>query len=252
MGAAGQVSLQSEPRVLRIFISYASQDLQIALAIANAFRVALGDGLAEINIDKWFLQAGDEFKKQIELKLDKTDIFVIVYTGAEKQSRSFSGWEVGYFDHVMKNSPDRKIIPLFLEAVPVTAAGVQGIALNMPRETLQQDLKEFEATLQVDEKDPTCVLLKELQEEVDNIRAAGWYQRSDKRAEQDPVARAKEMKTQIFRYLKSTVETTLKPQKQIVIRTKGGTLHANDGSLPADADLVAVAVGSMEIFGLPP
>ena len=89
MGVAGPVSLQSEPRVLRIFISHASQDLQIAPAIASAFRVALGDVFAEINIDKWFLQAGNEFKKPIELKLDKTDIFVIVYTGAEKQSHSF-------------------------------------------------------------------------------------------------------------------------------------------------------------------
>ena len=87
MGAAGQVSLQSEPRVSRILISYASQDLPIALAIANAFRIALSDAFAKINIDKWFLQAGDEFNKQIELKLDKTDIFVIVYTGADKQSQ---------------------------------------------------------------------------------------------------------------------------------------------------------------------
>lgn len=78
MGAARQVSLQFEPRVSRIFISYASQDLPIALAIANAFRISLGDVFAEINIDKWFLQARDEFKKQIELKLDRTDIFVIV------------------------------------------------------------------------------------------------------------------------------------------------------------------------------
>ena len=62
MGAAGQVSLQSEPRALRIFISYASQDLPIALALGNAFRIALGDGFAEIHIDKWFLQAGNEFE----------------------------------------------------------------------------------------------------------------------------------------------------------------------------------------------
>jgi TIR domain len=250
MGAVGQIGLQPEPHVLRIFISYASEDLKIALAIANAFRVALGDVFAEINIDKWFLQAGDEFKKQIELKLDKTDIFVIVYTGAEKQSHSFSGWEVGYFDHIMKTSPNRKKIPLFLDYAPITAEGVQGIALNIPRLTLQLDLKEFESALQVDEKDPMCVLLVELQEQVDDIRAAGGYHRAEKKPDQDPVARVREMKTQIFRYLKSTVETTLKPQKQIVIRTKGGTLHANDGDLPADADFVPT-VGSMEIFGLP-
>jgi hypothetical protein len=250
MGAVGQISLQPEPRVLRIFISYASEDLKIALAIANAFRVALGDVFAEINIDKWFLQAGDEFKKQIELKLDKTDIFVIVYTGAEKQSHSFSGWEVGYFDHVVKTSPDRTKIPLFLDNAPITAEGVQGIALNVPRRSLQLDLAGFESELQVNEEDPMCVLLATLQERVDEIRVAGGYHRAEKKPDQDPVVRVREMKTQIFRYLKSTVETTLKPQKQIVIRTKGGTLQSNDADLPADADLVP-SVGSMEIFGLP-
>ena len=113
MGAAGQVSLQSEPRVSRIFISYASQDLPIALAIANAFGIALGDGFAEINIDKWFLQAGDEFNKQIELKLDKTDIFVIVYTGAEKRSHSFSGSEVSVeqFREVGQNQHHDRGVP---------------------------------------------------------------------------------------------------------------------------------------------
>lgn len=250
MTSAGQATLHAEPRILRIFISYASEDLQIAVAIATAFRSALGDVFAEINFDKWFLQAGDEFKKQIELKLEKTDIFVIVFTGTEKQSHSFSGWEVGYFDHVMKTSQNRKIIPLFLETVPKAASEVQGIGLNIAREKLQLDLADFESTLTVDEEDPMCVLLSQLQERVDNIRDSGGYPKATRSAVQSPPNVVRELKIQIFRYLKSTVETTLKPQKQVTIKTKGRTIQGTNSDLPADALIVPVGAGSMGIFGL--
>jgi hypothetical protein len=86
----------TEPRVFRIFISYASEDLPIAAAIGSCLRVALGDFFAEVNLDRWFLQPGLAFKKQIEAKLQKTDVLITVYTGTEKQSHSFTGWEVGY------------------------------------------------------------------------------------------------------------------------------------------------------------
>jgi len=250
MSAIGQTGLQTEPRILRVFISYASEDQQIALAIANAIRTALGDGFAEIYIDKLSLQAGDEFKKQIELKLEKTDIFVIVFTGTEKKSHSFSGWEVGYFDRVMKTSPDRKIIPLFLENLPVTASEIQGISLNLDREQLKHDLADFESTLTVGEDDPMCALLAQLQERVDKIRESGGYPKATRNADQSPVTCVKGMKIQIFRYLKCTVETTLKPQKQITIKAKGGSLQGSDADLPADAEIVPVGPGSMSIFGL--
>jgi TIR domain len=250
MGIDGQDSPKSEPRILRIFISYASEDLQIASAIANAFRLALGDVFAEINLDKWFLQAGDEFKKQIETKLEKTDIFVVVYTGVEKQSHSFTGWELGYFDRIMKSSPDRKMIPLFLESLPGTIAGIQGITLNIPRERLQVDLRDFESNLIVNEDDPMCALIAQMQDQVDGIRAGAGYSKPVRDSSQDPVTRVKEMKLQIFRYLKSTVETTLKPQKQITIKVKAGSLHEGDTDLPPQAELVPTGSGSMEIFGL--
>ena len=37
------LQLQAEPRILRIFISYASEDLLIATALAKSLRDALGD-----------------------------------------------------------------------------------------------------------------------------------------------------------------------------------------------------------------
>jgi hypothetical protein len=66
-----------EPRIFRIFISYASEDYPIAEAIATCFKLALPDLFAEVDLDEWFLQPGLAFKKQIEAKLRKTDVFII-------------------------------------------------------------------------------------------------------------------------------------------------------------------------------
>jgi hypothetical protein len=59
------------------------------------------------------------------------------------------------------------------------------------------------------------------------------------------------MKTDIFTYLKTTVEETLKPQKQITIRATRAALEKSDGNLPGDALIKPIgAGGSMAIFGL--
>jgi hypothetical protein len=105
MSSQAKPQPQAEPPVLRLFISYASEDVGIALAIAKGLREALGDGFAEVSMDKWFLQAGDVFKKELEAKLEKTNELVIVYTGVDKQSHSYTGWEVGYFERGMKSHP---------------------------------------------------------------------------------------------------------------------------------------------------
>ena len=145
MAARAQTGI--EPRVFRIFISYASEDLPIAAAIGSCLKVALGD-FAEVNLDKWFLQPGLAFKKQIESKLQKTDVF-IVYTGAEKQSHGYTGWEVGYFDHVMETASGRLKIALYLDNPPAISAEEQGIPLPIGRDKLAMTCEQFESQLAV-------------------------------------------------------------------------------------------------------
>jgi len=88
---ATQPQVQAEPRILRVFVSYASEDLLIAKAIATAFRDSLPAGYADVCFDKWFMEMGIEFKRQIEAKLEKSDVFVIVYTGVDKP---FTSWNL--------------------------------------------------------------------------------------------------------------------------------------------------------------
>src|ERR1035438_484279 len=163
------------PHILRIFISYASEDLNIAHAIARALGDALPEGFAEVCFDKWFLEAGIEFKRQIESKLEKTDFLIIVYTGVDKKSHSYTGWEVGYFERVMKNDPDHRIVPLYVENLPSTAAEFEGLSLKISNELLQLSVSEFSTRDDIAEDDPLCKLIEDLQAKAGELREAAGY-----------------------------------------------------------------------------
>lgn len=240
-------------RRFRIFISYASEDYQIAEAIRKCLTLALGDVFAEINIDKWFLQPGIDFKKQIRLKLEITDVLIVVYAGTEKPSHGYTGWEVGFFDRVMQTSPGRVKVAFFLEKPPAIATEDQGIsmALDIGRDKLLASAEEFEAGISVRPEDPMCKLLTEWQRCIDDISKSLGFGVIPRRPEQDPVNCVKAMKIGIFQYLKTTVDITLKPQKQFTIRATGAALQRSDSDLPGEAQIIPGGSGSpMAIFGL--
>jgi len=243
---------QNEPRLFRVFISYASEDAPIAVAIDKCLTRALGDFFAEIYRDKGFLQPGDKFKPEIEAKLEKSDVLVIVYTGATKASHGYTGWEVGYFDRLMKTDPNKKKVPMYLAGLPATASEEQGVSLNITPEKLQLTPPDFESSLTVEPEDPFCKKIEKWQDEVAERIKEARFPKHDLKPEQNPADCVKDLQLEIFRYLKTTIDITLKPQKQITIKAKGSSLHRADNDLPPDAELVPVGSGgSMGIFGLP-
>ena len=240
-----------EPRILRIFISYASEDREIALALGDILQRALGDVFAEINIDKWFLQAGSEFKRQIEAKLERTNILIIINTGSEKPSHSWTGWEVGYFERIMRSSPDRQIVPLYLDSAPTVVASTQGLSLGIARASLYLDPEEFDRRNTVLDDDPTCQFLERLQEKVDEIRELGGYPEAIRRTDQEPTACVQALRSRVFRFSCTTIEDTIRPQRQLLIKTTGSALQTSIPEIPRDAELVPLGSGSpMSIFGL--
>jgi hypothetical protein len=165
-----------EQRVFRVFISYASEDLAIATAAAVCFKTALPDFFAEVNFDKEFLEPGLAFKANIEAKLQQTDVFIIIYTGAEKPSHGFTGWEVGYFDHIMRMDPGRrKKISLYLFEPPAITAAEQGVSLGLSTGQLRLRFQEFESFLTVLPEEPLCMEIAAWQEVVaKNIEQIGF------------------------------------------------------------------------------
>lgn len=242
-------------RVFRIFISYASEDVAIANAIASCFKTALPDFFAEVNLDKEFLEPGSAFQAQIEAKLQETDVFILVYTGADKRSHSFTGWEVGYFDRILRTDPGRrKKISLYLYGPPATTSSEQGIPLGLSKDQLQLSLQQFESDLSVSQEEPLCKQIEDWQEEVEKNIACAGFSRPHRRPEQEPAKCVRNLKLAIFQYLKGTIENVVKPQRQITIRVKSSSLEQSSDSLPADAELRPFGApnngGSMSIFGL--
>ena len=250
-------SAQTAPkqRVFRIFLSYATEDLTIAAAIASCFRTALPEIFAEVTYDREFLEPGSAFKAQIESKLQEINVFIIVYTGAEKRSHGYTGWEVGYFDRIMHEDPvGRKKIALYLYGPPNITSSEQGISPGLSRDQLQMSLQEFDAGLCVPTEEPLCKEIEAWQEEVATIIENAVLVRPHRKPQQDPVKCVQALRLTLFQYLKSTVDKVVKPQKGITIRAKGSDLEQSTQSLPPQAEIRPLGAlnqgGSMNIFGL--
>jgi hypothetical protein len=257
LGAIMKTDAEAKAGIFRLFISYAKEDEKIAIAVSNAIQTALGPS-AEVFIDSG-LRFGLSFQDEIKKKLDETNVLVVIYSSALnlKPAFSFTGMELGYFLRVMEheNSPDfpRRIVPIYLEKPPDILAENEGINIGISRSTLSLTFEEYEAGLGVDFDNNMVKFLREFQGLVDKLRedrgAAKVPQTPDQR---DLLGLVKKMQLAIFSHLKTTPESTIKPQKQIIIKTSDAALESVEHELPPDAILTPVGTGNpMSIFGLP-
>ncbi len=257
MGASVGMTAHSEvkPRVFRLFISYAREDTKIAIAVHNALQSALGPS-AEVFIDSG-LSFGLSFQDEIKKKLDETDTLVVIDSAALKPAFGFTGMELGYFIRAMEREVDRdfprRIVPVYSEKPPDILADHQGIKIDISHATLSLTAEEYEASLQdIDYDHATVKFLRDFQVLVDGLHekynGARIPQTPDQR---DVPGLVKRMQLAIFSHLKTTPESTLKPQKQITIKTNDIALNSRVCELPEDALLMPVGTGNpLSIFGL--
>ncbi len=256
MAAHGHVQVISEPkpRILRVFISYAKEDEKIAVAAFEAIRTALGT-FADVFIDN-ALQFGVSFQDEIRKRLDETDLLVVIYSATLKPSHSFTGMELGYFIGTIERNqqPDRprKIVPIYLDNPPDILSGNEGINIGISRSTLELSLEEYSESLKIDPENRMVKFLSEFQEIVDKLREENGFPKVLKRPEeQDLCGLVRKMQLSIFSHLKTSPESTLKPQKQVTIKTSSFALDSVRTDLPKDAVLLPVGTGNpMSIFGL--
>jgi hypothetical protein len=246
-----------EPRVFRLFISYAREDAKVAIAVFNALQSALGPS-AEVFIDSG-LRFGLNFEEEIRRRLDQTDTLVVINSNALKPAFGFTGMELGYFisamDHETGRDFPRRIVPVYAEHPPDILAKHQGIRIGILPATLSMTPEEYEKNLlTVDYDHPTVRFLRDFQELVDNLYQAHSASGSPipKTTEQrDLPGLVRRMQLAIFSHLKTTPESTLKPQKQITIKFSDAALQSSGSAPPEDALLVPVGTGNpLAIFGL--
>jgi len=246
---------EASARVFRFFISYAREDEKIAIAVSNAVQTALGPS-AEVFIDSG-LRFGLSFQDEIKRKLDETDALVVIDSTALKPAYGYTGMELGYFIRVMEREVDpdfpRRIVPIYLEKPPDILSSHEGIKIGISPSTLAMSFEEYDASLKtVDYDHSTVKFLREFQELADKLREKHGAARIPQSADQrDLPGLVRKMQLAIFSHLKTTTESTLKPQKQITLKTSDAALASCDGQLPDDTVLMPVGTGNpMSIFGL--
>jgi hypothetical protein len=237
------------PQSLRLFISYASEDAQIAEAVAAALKQALGTGYADVHLDRWFLHAGDDFKREIERKLDQTDYLVVVFTGQTKQAHGYTGWELGYFTSVMKRRPEARIVPMYLTSPPDTARDVQGFSIGFRDELLELLPSTFKKRNKVNKREPICHFFADLQR---RIKALAAQANRPVPTMKSPRGCVQDMRTAIFVALRTRPKKVIRPQKQIVFQMTDAAFKSHRPDLPSDTELRPTGDGNpMQIFGLP-
>jgi hypothetical protein len=247
------------PSTLRLFISYAREDEKIADAVRAALTKALPTPLAFVDMDKYTIDVGADFAADIQDKLDKAHVLVIVYTGRAKQSFGYTGQELGYFRSQKKLIPvldeiPRKIVSVFLGEPPPSTANINGVGINISQTDLDCSEEQYRTSLQIGHDHAFVQFLKQMQSIVEDIWRREKYPGRAPTEERDPVECARSMYLEIFKSLKAGVDLSrsTRPQRQLTIATTDADLEAYLPDLPPTAVLSPGEVGgAMAIFGLP-
>jgi hypothetical protein len=173
------------PRVLQIFLSCASEDAGLALALSKALKGTqekegfLDKDFSQVWLDTEELRAGLDLTQQISNQLDKTDILIIVYTGQQTDSHGFTGIEVGYFMRTMKmdDGPiERRIVTFYSDSLPDATANLKGIPLYITKATLAQSSESYKNSLQsLSINNPIALFLKDLEELINTLRKEAGF-----------------------------------------------------------------------------
>jgi TIR domain len=252
---AGSAAASVTPRRLRIFLSHASEDLNLACTIGGCLKNALGD-FPQINLDKWFMEVGKDFRAQLQDRLQESDILIIVFTGLNK---GYTGWEIGFWEGLsgLRSQPDsqedttyqkKRLIPLYLGTPPDVVSSYQGVDLSIPHTLLQLDYDDFAAKDVITPDHPICRFIQELQDTSDDYRKAAGWERMQQRP--DPIDAARKIRQEVFRSLKSTVAEERKVQQQITVELPE-PLGKDAMQLPPESKLIPATTGAPDIAGLP-
>ncbi|MEA2760036.1 MAG: hypothetical protein QOH65_2649 [Methylobacteriaceae bacterium] len=237
---------------LEIFISYASEDVALALAMNKALTEYLDTDFANIWIDIEGIRAGFDLADQIRAQLDKTDVLIVIYTGQQKGSHGFTGLEIGYFmgrQSIPGALVSRRIVSFYVKAPPGTTSGIRGVPFGIDEAQLAMSEKEYEASLAtINENNSIALFVKDLEADVDVFRrkvGLGAHGNS----KETRLAHVRALLLATFCVFKTRKETEVNPQKKLVI-TVSENLSPQSLELPGSSILTPADAGVMQIFGL--
>jgi len=222
----------AEPARLQIFISYATEDETLARAISDELRKAFGPTTLKVLIAAEF-GLGTAWRQTIEDDLDSTDILLIVATGLQKLSHSFTGFEVGYFKGSKRFRPrmthfesDRFIIPIAIATnIPDPVVDIQSLQLDGPLDllTVEQGMlknqqKFLDTVGYASNKNPLLKLFKRIQ----SVITSSVSFNDEELASFDQQIResSRRLHEMIFAELRKRISTENFPERKIIVRVE--------------------------------
>lgn len=241
-------------RRLVVFISYASEDNQLAIALYRLLDSHLGKDFAEVLIDTQSFRHGFELNDLIQQQLKRTDILMAVYTGQQKPSHGFTGIEVGFFlglPKVSEHGVRRRIIPFYRQSPPQATAGLLGVRFDIAKDTLKLSEEAYRENLLkiTDPKHVIVSFLEDVEIEVNAIRKTAGFDADPNFTVERRLENTRIFLGAIFNELKKTIDDENAPQKKLIIEVSQG-LRSENFELPCNAVLHPEGIGTMAIFGL--
>ena len=241
------------PRTLNLFLSYSSEDFGLAIALQQALQEFLDKDFSVVWLDTQDLRVGFDLGIQIRNQLDQTDILIVIYTGQQKDSHSFTGIELGYFMATMNREDheiERRIVAFYLDLPPKSVVGISAITFDIKKDTLTQRFEEYERSLEsINTTHPIALFLRSLETIVNDLRVKAGFDRReyDDKKRLDCVHK---VLLDSFDVLKKRKDIDINPQKKLIIEVKSN-LTSDAMELPGTAILRPEGSGTMSIFGMP-
>src|SRR5262249_11135401 len=244
-----RVKPQNEIPKLHIFISYASEDAVLAQAINGELKTVFSDVMIKTTLDTE-LKLGVDWRKRLEEGLRTADILLIVATGRQKLSHSYTGFEVGFFSAsklITKDmtyfDSDRLIIPIgVLEKNPETIADVESLNLDgalapflLDEDTLKNKEQFLEKMANDSAQNPLRKLFSRLKEMVqtrypfDDEATDKFRQRAKESADR--------LLTTFFEEFQKRVFIEKFPERKIIVHLPTNAPIESSGDLPPTTTL---------------
>lgn len=247
------------PKLLHVFISYASEDAALAQAINKELKSVFGHAMIKTTLDTE-LKLGVDWRGRLEEALVDADVLLIVATGRQKFSHSYTGFEVGFFsaskrvkEKMEHFSSERLIIPIgVLERIPEALSDIESLNLTttltpflVDEDTLRNN-ERFLDSLETDSaKNPLMRLFMRLKEVVHTLHPFDDDVAEDFRAKARESA--KRLYTVFFKEFQRRVFIEKFPERKIIVRLPTNARIENPGDLPADTTLEFIGAG-FELF----
>jgi hypothetical protein len=256
-----------KPKQLSVFISYASEDRELAAAFeAELLQLfAVTPTLSPIKVFRDVgISKGVDYRAAINSALSAADVLLVVLTDRLKPSFAYPGFEVGFFTKSLEERPkifgeaDRKILPVCIGAEnPATLEYLQAIEVKEDHICKISHLapEAADAALPGGVDNPVFSLLANISDTIvdvlgDHHAGGGGFSKADETWRTKLLASAARLYSSIRAYLEGRISSETYPERKVVVHTDTPPVIGDQGVDLSKAKIELFG-SSFQVFGFP-